>query len=155
MRTTRGGVAALLLTAAAVPPRCARAQAAAADSAAIRAAALDYIEGWYAGDSARMRRAVHPQLAKRVVEARGATSGLENMGADALVSATGRGGGRRTPAAEQRKDVAVLGVFGNAASARVNAADWVDYLHLAKLDGRWVIVNVLWEPRPRRQPSSR
>jgi hypothetical protein len=24
-------------------------------------------------------------------------------------------------------------------------ADWIDYLHLAKVDGRWVIVNVLWE----------
>jgi hypothetical protein len=25
------------------------------------------------------------------------------------------------------------------------AVDWIDYLHVAKFNGRWVIVNVLWE----------
>jgi hypothetical protein len=30
--------------------------------------ALDYIEGWYTGDAARMERALHPDLAKRIVE---------------------------------------------------------------------------------------
>ena len=24
-------------------------------------------------------------------------------------------------------------------------ADWIDYLQVAKVEGRWVIVNVLWE----------
>lgn len=37
------------------------------DSAAIRQTALDYIQGWYTGDAARMQRAVHPELAKRVL----------------------------------------------------------------------------------------
>ena len=27
-------------------------------------------------------------------------------------------------------------------------ASWVDYLHVAKSNGRWVIVNVLWEMDP-------
>jgi hypothetical protein len=39
----------------------------AADSAAIRATALDYIEGWYTNNAARMQRALHPRLAKRMV----------------------------------------------------------------------------------------
>src|SRR4051812_5524314 len=39
----------------------------AADSAAIKATALDYIQGWYDGDAERMERAVHPDLAKRIV----------------------------------------------------------------------------------------
>ena len=30
-------------------------------------------------------------------------------------------------------------------------ADWIDYLQIAKVDGRWVIVNVLWEYKPRRK----
>lgn len=30
-----------------------------ADGEAIRVAALDYIDGWYAGDADRMRRALH------------------------------------------------------------------------------------------------
>ncbi len=49
-----------------VPPPPARAQTA-ADSAGIRQAALDYIEGYYEGNAERMERAVHPELAKRIV----------------------------------------------------------------------------------------
>jgi len=37
-----------------------------ADKAAIRQTALDYIEGWYEGNSERMERALHPDLAKRI-----------------------------------------------------------------------------------------
>lgn len=47
-----------------------------ADRAAIRQAALDYIEGWYAGDAERMTRAVHPELAKRIVQTRDGHSRL-------------------------------------------------------------------------------
>ena len=39
-------------------------------------------------------------------------------------------------------------VFENAASVKVVASDWIDYLHMAKWNGRWVIVNVLWELKP-------
>jgi hypothetical protein len=31
---------------------------------------------------------------------------------------------------------------------RVDADRWIDYLHVAKWNGRWVIINVLWENRP-------
>ncbi len=37
-----------------------------ADKEAIKATALDYMEGWYEGDAARMERALHPELAKRM-----------------------------------------------------------------------------------------
>ena len=39
--------------------------------------------------------------------------------------------------------------FGNAACAKAVMADWIDYMQLAKVDGRWVIVNVLWERKPK------
>ena len=38
-----------------------------ADSAGITRTALDYIEGWYTGDATRMERALHPELAKRIM----------------------------------------------------------------------------------------
>ncbi len=120
-----------------------------ADSAAIRQTALDYIEGWYEGNAERMERALHPGLAKRIMTTRGPESRLESMTAGELVNGTRSGGGRRTPAARRQKDVRILDVFGNAASVRVTASDWIDYMHLAKSDGKWVIVNVLWEMKPR------
>jgi hypothetical protein len=122
----------------------------AADSASIRATALDYIEGWYEGNAERMERALHPDLAKRIVntDRRTGHSSLEHMNAQSLINGVRRGGGKSTPVARQRKDVRILDIFGNTASVRVDAAGWVDYLHVAKWNGRWVIVNVLWETRP-------
>lgn len=117
----------------------------AADSAAIRATALDYIEGWYAGDAARMERAVHPKLAKRIVRRADGAATLGDMTAEQLVGATKAGYGTRTPAAEQQKDVTILDIFRNAAMVKVVARDWVDYLQIARWEDEWKIVNVLWE----------
>ena len=129
-------------------PAASRAQTS-ADSAGIRGAALDYIEGWYAGDGARMERALHPELAKRIVNTNpNGRNSLGQQGAMTLVNNTKAGGGKSTLAEQQRKDVKILDIFGNTASVRVDAATWVDYLHVAKWNGRWVIVNVLWELRP-------
>ena len=53
--------AATLLAASSLPAQSA------ADTGAIKATARDYIEGWYEGNAERMERAVHPDLAKRIV----------------------------------------------------------------------------------------
>jgi hypothetical protein len=130
----------------------ARAQTSApnADAAAIRQAALDYIEGWYEGNAERMERALHPELAKRIVRTnpQNKQSRLDQMSAMTLVQGTRRGGGKSTPKERQQKDVTILDIYENAASVKVVAADWIDYLHVAKFNGRWVIVNVLWELKP-------
>ena len=146
MRTLVAVAFVTALALAAAPP--ARSQTA-TDSAGIRAAALDYIEGWYAGDADRMTRALHPQLAKRIVRTPPAgASTLGEMGAETLIGYTRNGGGSRTPVARQRKDVRILDIFEGAASVRVDAAEWVDYLQLGRWNGQWKIVNVLWEMRP-------
>jgi hypothetical protein len=121
----------------------------AADSAAIRKTALDYIDGWWSGDEKRMAAALHPELVKRIrgADATGAHEWIDQMGASRLVLGTGRGGGRETPAADQRSDVRILDIFQNTASVRVDAGKWVDYLHMVRWAGRWVILNVLWELR--------
>lgn len=121
----------------------------AAEQSAIKQTALDYIEGWYEGNVERMERALHPDLAKRIVitDAQG-KSRLNQTSAMGLVQGTRRGGGKDTPKDKQRKDVMILDVDENAASVKIVASDWIDYLHLAKWNGRWVIVNVLWEFKP-------
>jgi hypothetical protein len=127
----------------------ARAQSA-PDSAAIRAAALDYAEGWYEGNADWMARSLHPELVKRIL-VRDTTTGktmVQGMGASVLVNSTRHGYGKETPKERQQKDVTILDIFGNAASAKAVMADWVDYMQLGKVDGRWVIVNVLWERKP-------
>lgn len=121
------------------------------DRAAIKQTALDYIEGWYAGDAERMERALHPELAKRIVRTNDkGQSRLDQMSALSLVQGTRRGFGKNTPKDKQQKDVTILDVYESAASVKVVAADWIDYLHMARFNGRWVIVNVLWELKPAR-----
>jgi hypothetical protein len=129
-----------------------------ADKEAIKQTALDYIEGWYEGNPERMERALHPDLAKRIVMTNPqGWSQLQQMSAMGLVQGVKRGGGKNTPKEKQQKDVTILDVFNNAACVKVVASDWIDYLHVAKWNGRWVIVNVLWElkqPSPT-QPASK
>ena len=121
-----------------------------ADKVAIKQTALDYIEGWYEGNAERMERALHPELAKRIViNDKQGRSGLDQIGAMTLVQRTKRGGGKQTPKEKQQKDITILDVFENAASVKITASDWIDYLHIAKFNGRWVIVNVLWELKPK------
>ena len=122
-----------------------------ADRAAIKQTALDYVEGWYAGDAERMARAVHPELVKRIVrmDPKTGRAMVQQMGASTLVEFTRAGGGKNTPAEKQQKDVVILDVFANVASVRATMSDWIDYMHVAKFNGRWVIVNVLWEMKPK------
>ncbi|HEX6435355.1 MAG TPA: nuclear transport factor 2 family protein [Gemmatimonadales bacterium] len=144
----RWSAATALLVAVLASPAMAQS---AADSAGIRSAALDYIEGWYTGDATRMERALHPELAKRMVQddPKSHKSVLDHMGAKELVRYTREGGGRETPPGQRQADVSILDIYQGAASAKVIAKDWVDYLHLARWNGRWQIVNVLWELKPR------
>jgi hypothetical protein len=137
-----------LLVLVALAPLTAHAQPSAADAAALRATALDYVMGWYTGDADRMARALHPDLAKRDVtyDSTGAPV-LRHMTAEMLIEGTRRGWGTDTPEDERRADVTILDVFGNTASVRADMRDWIDYLHLAQWNGEWKIVNVLWELR--------
>jgi hypothetical protein len=137
-----------LAVAITVTPVVAIAQTA-ADSAGLEATARDYIEGWYSGDATRMARALHPELVKRIHQ-RDSTAGrwvVDNQGASRLTLATARGGGTRTPKEKQRTEVKILDIFRGAASVRVDADAWVDYLQLVREGDRWLILNVLWELR--------
>ena len=118
------------------------------DTLGIRAAAMDYLEGWYTGSVERMTRALHPALVKRImfVDSTG-NARLREMGASELVHNVRMGGGTRTPPAQRRSEYQLQDIFQNAATARLDAGGWIDYLQLVKWQGRWVIVNVLWETR--------
>jgi len=120
------------------------------ETAAITKPALDYIEGWYTGDAARMESALHPELAKRIVITNPETgqSRLDSMSAMTLVQRVRSGIGTKVPKEKQQKDVTILDRFQNVAMVKVVAGEWVDYLQVAKFNGQWKIVNVLWELKP-------
>jgi hypothetical protein len=155
-RSLRATSAALCVAFFPTSPAAAQARVpSSADSAAIKTTALDYIEGWYEGNGERMERALHPELAKRIMyqpTQAGGRSRLDSQSAMTLVRNTRAGGGKRTPPEKQQKDVTILDIYENAASVKVVAGTWIDYLHMARAEGRWQIVNVLWELKP--QPAA-
>ncbi len=125
-----------------------------ADREAIKRTALNYAEGWYEGDAAKMESALSPDLAKRIVRTNAqGQSGLGQMTAMSLVQGTRGGSGKDTPKAQQQKDVTILDMFGSAATVKLEMRDWIDYMHVGKMNGRWVIINVLWETKPAKAPG--
>ncbi|RBL88327.1 nuclear transport factor 2 family protein [Chitinophaga flava] len=119
-----------------------------ADSLAIRRAALDYIESQHKPDSAQMARCLHPRLVKRTFwkYPRQSREYLRESHADEMVmlAASYNVKGDKFPATP-RKEVVLLDVSSNTASVKLYADDWIDYMHLAKLNDEWKIVNVLWQ----------
>ena len=115
------------------------------EHAAVTAAALDYIEGFFSGDAERMTRALHPELTKVIVAApqQGMNAYTRKMTATELIEIT-RSKRGVIPRDQWGIEVAVLDVYGNMAAVKITNPKFVDYLQLAKVDGAWKIVNVLW-----------
>ncbi len=111
---------------------------------AITAAAMDYAMSYFEGDGERMERAIHPHLAKRTITDPGSRQGLVPMSALELVQIIRTGHGKQVPVEERRHDVQILDVQGDVATLKLTMNGWIDYMHLAKINGRWQIVNVLW-----------
>lgn len=119
-----------------------------ATQAAIRQAALDYIEGWFEGNAERMDRALHPQLAKRLVAINPQTGKewFTHLTKEQMVEFTKKGGGSRLPADQRGIKVTILDTTKTMAFVRSDCSQFIDYLTLAKCEGgQWKIVNVLWE----------
>ncbi len=111
--------------------------------AAIVGVVLDYFEGWFDGDAARMEAALHPELAKRALEQDGRT--LNETTAEWMIDATARGVGRDRDPGDRRIEVEVADVYGTIATAIVRSAVYREYVQLARTAEGWKIVNTLWE----------
>lgn len=138
----------LLLSLAVLP---ARAETDPATIKAIEATAYDYVDGQLEGDAPRVARALHPDLAKRAVRAspdKDELLGLRRMSKDELIELT-RQGVLKTPKEQWDRSVRVLDVTGTVAVVRVETPWFVDYFHMGRFGDRWVIVNAMWQPKPR------
>ena len=87
------------------------------------------------------------RTAAAVIEWRDGQAQLAGMTAQELIDGTAAGWGARVPAADRRTDVTILDAFRNVAAVRVDAHAWIDYMQIARWNGEWKIVNVLWEMR--------
>ncbi len=112
------------------------------DIDAIRCCVLNYIEGWYEGSVDRMSQALSPHLAKRRVVS---DDELWDVSKARMVELTEKGQGRIAEPQKGRKEINILDRTATMASVKILSNNFVDYLHLAKSNGNWIIINVLWD----------
>jgi hypothetical protein len=123
-----------------------------ADSAGVRSAVLDYVEAIYLADTARIIRSVRPELAKRGywIPRNQTAYSNEPMTFPELINVakTWNPNRQRNPDT-MVKEIHILDILDQTASAKLVAQWGVDYFHLARYDGRWMIVNILWQTPPK------
>ena len=123
----------------------------AAEKEAVRRAALDYIEGFYEGDTAKLVRALRPDMYKygfyRDKEAN--PYGGSRMTFEQALAFARRVKANNTPAAANSpKEVTIYEVLDQTASVKIRAWWGSDYMLLAKYDGKWMISHILWQSPP-------
>jgi hypothetical protein len=121
------------------------------DSAGVRAAVTDYVEGIYRVDTSRIVRSVRPELAKRgyyVPRNQTAYANSPMTYAELINVAKTFNAKGNLNAETAVKQVTILDMANQTASAKLVATWGIDYMHLAKYDGRWMIVNILWQSTP-------
>ncbi len=116
-----------------------------ADTTQIIETALNYGDGWYSGDAARMEKAIHPDLNKICPVT------MPQTGKTFLMISSWSGLVEPAPAkagfieeSKRNISVKVLKMNDNVACAKLTSSQFNDYLEMVKFDGQWKIVNVLW-----------
>jgi hypothetical protein len=123
----------------------------ASDRAAIESAVRDYVDAIYDVDPSKIERSVHRDMVKR-----GFFHGNDGQYAEhfmtyeelLLLAAEWNAGGQ-TDVTVAPREVRILDVLDQTATARLEAHWGIDYMHLARFDGTWQIIHVLWQAHPK------
>ena len=125
----------------------------AADREAVRRALLDYLEGFYEGDSTKHLRSIRPDFYKYGFSWNPDSAryvGMQMTWPQALAFSRRVRESNRPAPANAPKEVQLFEVADQTAAGKVTAWWGIDYLLLGKFDGRWMITHVLWQSPPPR-----
>ncbi|MDY8135511.1 nuclear transport factor 2 family protein [Aquimarina sp. 2201CG5-10] len=118
------------------------------DSLSIKQVALDYIESQHNVKPEQFERAAHPRMVKRTfwTDKQTKKQYLRETFSDAMIllAETYNQNGDKFPK-NPKKEVIILDIFDKTASVKLIADEWIDYMHIIKLNKKWQIVNVLWQ----------
>jgi hypothetical protein len=120
------------------------------DREAVKQAVLDYVEALYEADSSRIERSVHPDLFKLGFEPdKAGVYKSDRMTYQQLYDLAGRWNKSGKLPKDSRKEVVVYDVSDQTAAAKLTAVWGIDYIHLAKFEGKWKITDILWQTSPK------
>ena len=120
------------------------------DEVAVTECALNYLEGWYSADTARMAKALSMDLAKKGFLTNPQTGELHIAPAsyDQMLQWVGQKPDQLSLDPDIKMEVHIIEVGENIAMVKTVTPDFIDYLHMAKVDGQWKIYNAVWERPP-------
>ena len=121
----------------------------------IEKAILNYVDAFYEADTLKAYESIAPYLAKRGYYQRNGVESEATMSFEQLVRLAQRWKASQNITAASPRKVTVFDVLDKIATAKVEAQWGIDYFHLAKINGKWTIINVLWQDyRPARTASN-
>lgn len=118
------------------------------DSAAVRKAANDYIEGFYFGDTAKIYFSIDQEASKHGYYKRNkADTGFMKipMSFSQMIQYSKNEKNRPSESNAKIRDIQILDLHNKIAAVKVRAWWGIDYLLLTKLQDRWIIEKVLWQ----------
>lgn len=128
------------------------------DEPEIRRIVRDYCMGFYEIDGDKVQKTCHPILSKRTVERWAAAPAFDYFRSITweeiriLGNTFNRSFGFKPETA--RCEIDVYEIRDNIAIAKLTASVWFDYFQLMKVNGEWVIVNIMFEPLPDERSES-
>jgi hypothetical protein len=117
---------------------------------AIEKAILNYVEAFYEADTSKAYESIITDLAKRGYYQKGTEVVEAKMSFEQLVRLAKRWKASQNITPESPKKITVFDVLDKIATAKVEALWGIDYFHLAKVNGKWMIINVLWQDHPKK-----
>ena len=122
------------------------------EKAKVERACLNYIEGFYEGDTSKLIAALKPSLYKIGYWKNKNTGAYDFDGQmtfrEALDYAKNVMTKKNFAKPDAPKKVEVLDLGSSIASAKVTASWGIDYILLSKQGDKWIIEQVLWEGPP-------
>lgn len=127
---------------------------------AIQKVVNGYIENFFENNLSKMYTFLHPSLAKRGLDRKRGNPNLffNDMSKEDLTKMLQRK--KPLVKSDQKNEVQILDVFYNSASVKLKTGypgrmEWIEYIHLVKLDGKWSIINIIWDYYPRKRKNKR
>lgn len=126
-----------------------------ADRKAVEAAVRGYLEAIYLVEPKRIETCVDPELAKYGFWREGDAGEYSGslMSREELMAGAAKWYAEGAPPADAPRKIEVLDVMNRVACVKLTAQWGVDYMNLAKKDGRWMIMHVLWQSHPPEQTA--
>lgn len=122
-----------------------------ADEQAVRECALNYIEGWYSADTARLAKALAKDLAKKgfLLNPQSDKVTIAPASYGQMLHWTGQKPDQLAKKPDIQMEVQLIEVGEYIAMVKTITPDFIDYLQMGKVKGQWKIYHAVWERPPK------